>query len=473
VTPAKDPLRFFRLEAREISEDLGRTVLALEKSPGSGQVARLLRLAHTLKGASAVVKQRAIAEQAHVLEDLLVGFRGREDTVTRDDIERILKLTDAIAGSVAILNATPEPGRQQSTIVEETVAAGSAIGADVDALLEMLSEAGVLMRSARQAFGLAEQARYLSAQLGEAIADTRAQTSGNGLKAQSLSEELRNTLNRLDQKLKSSLDMAEREMAQAHSAAERLRLLPCSAVLSSVERAVRDTAASLGKEVAFVSTGGDARLDAGVLGLVQRALLQLVRNAVAHGIESADDRSRAGKPRQGRVEISIARRGNRVAFVCRDDGRGIDMEAVRRAAQQAGKLASDAPAGGQDELVNLLFKGGVSTAGAVTELSGRGVGLDIAREVSVRLGGEISARTAQGQGTEIELLVPASLSAMDALLVETDGTVCAIPLDAVRGSLKLLAGDVVRTPHGDSIALGSGNSALMPARFKPATSAAA
>jgi two-component system chemotaxis sensor kinase CheA len=449
VIAAKDPLRFFRIEAREISDDLGRTVLALEKSPVSGQVARLLRLAHTLKGASAVVKQRDIAEQAHALEDVLVGFRNRENAVTRDDIERILKHIDAIAGSVTALSSSPaDAGRVAAP--EEQVAGVSTASSDVDALLEMLSEANVMMRAARQTVGLAEQARQVSARLIEAASGS---ASEHGGKTQALSEELRDTLNRLDQQLKSSLDMAEREITQAHTAAERLRLLPCSAVLSPVERAVRDTAASLGKEAVFAAVGGEARLEANVLSLIQRALLQLARNAVAHGIEPPEERLRMGKPRQGRVQIEITRRGNRVAFVCRDDGRGIDMAAVRRAAQHSGKLAADTEIGGHDELVRLLFKGGLSTAGSVTELSGRGVGLDIAREVTVRLGGEISAHTTQGQGTEIELLVPTSLSAVDVLLVETGGIVCAVPLDAVRGSLQLRAGDVTRTPEGDSIAV--------------------
>ena len=458
MTTAKDPLRFFRVEAREISDDLGRTVLALEKSPASGQIARLLRLAHTLKGASAVVKQRDIAEQAHALEDVLVGFRNREDAVTRDDIERILAHIDAIAGSVTALSGAPaEAGR--SAAPEEHAAGVSTATSDVDALLEMLSEANMMMRAARQTVGLAEQARQVSARLIEAASGS---ALDRGVKTQSLSEDLRDTLVRLDQQLKSSLDMAERELTQAHAAAERLRLLPCNAVLSAVERAVRDTAASLGKEAAFAVIGGETRLEANVLSLIQRALLQLARNAVAHGIEAPEERLRAGKPRQGRVQIEITRRGNRVAFVCRDDGRGIDMDAVRRAAQHNGKLAADTAPDGHDELVRLLFKGGLSTAGSVTELSGRGVGLDIAREVAVRLGGDISARTTPGQGTEIELLVPASLSAMDALLVETGGIVCAVPLDAVRGGLQLRSGDITRTPEGDTIAISGDDAPFVP-----------
>lgn len=448
MTQAKDPLRFFRLESREISEELGRAVLALEKSPDAAQVARLLRLAHTLKGASAVVKQRGIAEQAHALEDVLVPFRGRESAICRDDIERILSHTDAIAAQVAALGeAAPAPGR--STAAADEAGAMNAANREVDELLEMLSEAGVLTRAARGHSALVDQARQLSARLTEALAETR----GMG-KAQVLAGDLQSNLSRLEQSLRSGLDMAEREITQAHAAAERLRLSSCSAVLASVERAIRDTAAPLGKEVVFGSRGGETRLDAGVLALIQRALLQLARNAVAHGIETVEQRLAAGKPRHGQIEILVARRGNRVVFTCRDDGRGIDMEAVRHAAQLAGKLAPGAPAGGQGELLRLLFGGGVSTSGAVTELSGRGVGLDIVRETAARLGGEVSANTVASHGTEIELSVPASLSAMDALLVEACGAVCAVPLEAVRAGLQLSAGDVVHTPDGDCVAQG-------------------
>jgi two-component system chemotaxis sensor kinase CheA len=410
VTAAKDPLRFFRLEGREISEELGRTVLALEKSPAPGQVARLLRLAHTLKGAASVVRQRAIAAETHALEDVLVPLREREAEVTAADIARVLAHTDAIARHVAALGDGAGPQAQTPQ--------DFAVTADESAeLLDMLAETGLLIRGARHTLTLPENAGPVGSRLGSQLAER--------------------------------LERAERELREAHEAAERLRLSPCSAVLAPVERAMRDSAAALGKDVAVAMRGGEARLDAKVLAEAQRALLQLARNAVAHGIETPAERRLAGKPAQGRVEIVIARRGSLVSFTCRDDGRGIDLEAVRRAAREAGR-----PDAETKDLVGLLFRGGVSTSDAVTDLSGRGVGLDIVRDTAQRLGGEVGARTRPGRGTEITLIVPASLAALDVLLVEAGGAVCAVPLEAVQGSRHLAPGEVLRTPEGERVALG-------------------
>jgi two-component system chemotaxis sensor kinase CheA len=275
----------------------------------------------------------------------------------------------------------------------------------------MLVETGVLIRGARQTLALPENAGRLGLRLAE------------------------------------RLERAERELTAAHEAAERLRLSPCSAVLAPVERAVRDSAAALGKDIAVAMRGGEARLDAKVLAEAQRALLQLARNAVAHGIETPAERRRAGKPAQGRVEIIIARRGGRISFTCRDDGRGIDLEKIRRAAREAGRAETQ-------DLVGLLFAGGVSTSEAVTELSGRGVGLDIVRDTAQRLGGNVSAHTMPGQGTEITLIVPASLAALDVLLVEAGGAVCAVPLEAVHSSRHLAPGEVLCTPDGERVTLG-------------------
>lgn len=459
MTEAKDPLRYFRVEAREISLELGRALLQLEKAPTLGLVARLLRLAHTLKGASAVVKQREIAERTHALEDALAPFRDREDAITPGEFEQILAHVDAIAAHVSALEtptATAEE-RSQSIVLDEAPAVLRADSAEMDALLETISEAGVQIRAMRHTVGVAEQARRLADRLADRMATPSARQAPQAFgplasRVQSLPDELRDVVVRLEQVLRGGLDLAERELQQARTAAERLRLLPCSAMLSSLERATRDIAASLRKQVAFEVKGADARLDADVLGLVQRALLQMVRNAVVHGIETSEERASAGKPGMGRVTIEIARRGHRVAFICRDDGRGVDLKAVRRAARERGMPSAEIQKLGPDELLRLLLKGGLTTSGEVTELSGRGVGLDIVREVALRLGGDVRAYTNPGQGTDVELLVPASLSSLDALLVDIEGAVSAIPLDAVRGTMRLLPDDVTRTPEGDTIA---------------------
>ena len=234
-------------------------------------------------------------------------------------------------------------------------------------------------------------------------------------------------------------------------AAERLRLLPATLMASVLERTARDTAQAVGARVAFELIGGDVRLDADVLALIQPALVQAVRNAVAHGIEREAERMAAGKPGTGTVTIEVSRRGNRVAFICRDDGRGVDVEAVRRAAQRSGIAAAEAQRLPADELLRLVLRGGITTTGTVTEVSGRGIGLDVVREAAHRLGGEVAVRTEPNKGTAFELIVPVSMASLEALVVEAGPQTAAIPLDAVRQAVRIAPGGLAQTPTGSSI----------------------
>eukprot|EP01037_Dinobryon_pediforme_P029440 gene29440-33083_t len=193
------------------------------------------------------------------------------------------------------------------------------------------------------------------------------------------------------------------------------------------------------------------RIDGEVLDMVQSALIQLVRNAVAHGIETEEQRKTAGKPPAGRITLEIVRHGYRAWFRCHDDGAGIDLDAVRRVLQKKGTVADDTQGLDASALLALLFKGGISTSNRVTELAGRGVGLDVVRDVMQRLNGEAIAHTEHGSGTSIELRVPLSLAALDVLMLETEGELVALPLDAVRRTLRVVPEDISRTPHGDAI----------------------
>jgi two-component system chemotaxis sensor kinase CheA len=190
-----------------------------------------------------------------------------------------------------------------------------------------------------------------------------------------------------------------------------------------------------------------------VLLTVRDAILQLVRNAVAHGLESPQVRAAQGKPPCGCVQLGIERRGNRVAFICRDDGSGIDVRAVRRAAEKKGLVPpGSAESLGLRDAIDLLLRGGVTTAAEPTGISGRGIGLDVVRELTARLKGEISVETATGQGTTVEICVPVSLTSVPALLVESDGMRASIPLDCVCETLRFDATEIVCSPAGEFIA---------------------
>ncbi|KQW02892.1 response regulator [Rhizobacter sp. Root1221] len=456
---AKDAYKYFRVEARELLEQLGQAVLGLEKQGSATQtiVPRLLRLAHTLKGAARVVKQPEIADWAHAVEDTLAPWREATVNVPRECVDRLLNLLDRMSAQVATLLPVSEAasaGPAQS-MPGEAVRTLRTDVAEMDALLDGIAQTHAqiasLRRSGERVAGAGVLARRLLGQLAPQRSLDNARPGSTAHKSQVLAAELQALVGGLGQGLVSSIDQVDRELRQLRDAAEQLRLIPAGALFATLERSARDAAQTLGKRVRFEGRGGEVRLDAQVIGAVQGALLQAVRNAVAHGIEAPGVRQAAGKASEGRITLAVTRRGRHVAFSCGDDGAGVDLDAVRRSAQRKGLLAAATDSLGVDALLQLLLRGGLSTAGTVTEVAGRGIGLDVVRETAESLGGEVSVRTAAGHGTTLELKVPLSLAAIEALVVEVAGTAVAIPLDAVQRTLRLAPQDIARSAQGDTM----------------------
>jgi two-component system chemotaxis sensor kinase CheA len=448
---ARDPYKYFRVEAVELAEQLGQGVLDLEKRAEPELVARLLRWAHTLKGAARVVKQLEIAEQAHALEDVLAPHRDSAGTVPRERIDALLAIVDRIVEGIALLSPAPAAATPEARPVpDDALRTVRAEVAEVDALLEGVREAHAHLGVVRRNHGSLERARRLTDLLAGQLAARRGRDATLA-EAHSLAEELQDLLARVERGVSSGAEQIDRELRQIRNATERLRLVAAGTLFTSLERAIRDVAQAQGKRVIFEGIGGDIRVDARVLETVQGALVQIVRNAVAHGIEAPDDRASRGKAPEGRVTLHVSRRGRRAVFACTDDGRGIDVEDVRRVARRKGIL----PAGNHEldvqELLRLLLRGGISTSRTVTEHSGRGVGLDVLREAAERVGGDVSVRTEKGVGTTIELLAPASIASVEALVVEGSGVIAAVPLNAVRWILRVGQGDVARTATGQSV----------------------
>jgi two-component system chemotaxis sensor kinase CheA len=453
---AADPYKYFRIEARELVDDLGRGVLDLEKGAATPElVARLLRLAHTLKGAARVVKQPAIADLAHAIEDRLAPLRAPDAHGQRVEIEPLLVAIDGISELLRALQAAPiaaEPAEAQPPAAAVATSGDELRGRfdveEVDTLLEGLAEASVAFASLRHGIGDAERADHLAELLLQQVGLRSAARDNQGARAAGLATELRAVVGALHRELRRETERLGRELAQVRESAERLRLIPTSAVFSGLERIARDAANATGRNLRLETSGGDVRIDAHVLAAVQPALVQLVRNAVAHGIEPSDARRAAGKPETGIVRIEVTRRQSRIRFACVDDGRGLDLAAIEQLARARGVVSDTAtPA----VLIDALLRGGLSTASAVTDLAGRGVGLDVVREAAQRLEGTVRATTVAGASTVFELEVPVSMSSIEALVVEVAGIAAAIPLDAVRSTLRCATRDVLRSATGDSI----------------------
>src|SRR5579859_133114 len=453
--PPRDPYKYFRIEARDLLDQFAQGVLDLEKTGGRAQVARLLRSAHTLKGAARVVKENIIADCAHAIEEVLVAWRDNDQPLTRAEIDRILAELDraearlkdlALPAEETAPAATAAPAARAATpapvpVPDEPVLSVRTELTEVDTLLDGLAETHTLLAGLRGAADDLEQGRHI-ADLLLAQLSPRPGMALSGAQKQlfSLAEELRRKLSGADRVLDQTLGQMDREIGQLRDKTEQMRLVAASSLFTGLERTVRDGARALGRLAEFTGEGGEVRLDAPVVEAVQHALMQMVRNAVAHGIETPEARRAQGKPEEGRVRLRVARRGRRILFECSDDGRGLDFDGIRRAANQ--------PQASDEEAARLLLRGGISTSDRVTQAAGRGVGMDVVRDVAQRLGGALDIRSEPGHGTVFELTVPSSLSAVDMLLVETSGVVAGLPLDSVRRCLRLTPEDFADTGRG-------------------------
>lgn len=464
-----DPLKYFRIEAHEILEQLQRGLLELERAVGSAEnVPRLLRLAHTLKGAARVVRQSDIAKLSHQLEDVLVPLREAQREASAEESQRLLGLLDAIAQQISGLAPAPppEPAAMDARAAsqppaqppapapgEEAMRIGAIPLSDIDVLMDGVVELGFQLGGARRSLPSIERSRSLAEQISQRLDPRRykdASLEGVAM-LRSLASELELSLSTLGREMSTNLEQATRELGQVRDGVDRLRLVAAASMFGSLERATRDAAMSLGKQAVFEAKGGEVRLEAEVLTAVQRALVQAVRNAIAHGIEAGPERKASGKPAEGRLTLEVARRGQRICFVCHDDGRGVNLSQVRREAERLGRLRPGGTEPTEDELISLLLLGGISTSAALTEVSGRGVGLDLIREALAGVGGSVALKTRPGLGTSIELQVPASLSALDALIVEVGGQLYALPLAAVVQATRVAPADLNRTSEALSM----------------------
>ncbi len=497
-----DQYRYFRIEARELTDALSSGLAQLARGGATAsQVALLLRHAHTLKGAARVVSASTIADLAHAFEELLDPYRHSSEPVTADVLPMLQVVLDGIGAQVAALDAPPGPAREpvpgfepvpglepvparepaptpvpgfepaaapgsaQPRAAVATAQTGMHLPGDIpDEPLDTtarvwLSEIDDVISGVGQALAQVQTLFACCLQLADLrarIAEPPSPQPGGLLQKKAQLERAAENVQRV---LSASAERMDRELRQVHDSAERLRLVPVESIALDLEVAARDVATAQGKRVRVDLSGGRIRLDAPVLAASLAALRQIVRNAVAHGIEDPAQRVAAGKPAEGLVRLAVAQSGNQVVFRCTDDGRGIDLAAVRQQLQQHG--SGDVATASDEHVLELLMRGGVSTAPVLSEVSGRGIGLDVVRDAAHRLGGSLRVSTRHGSGTTVELTASGSLSAQQVLLVDSADRV-ALPLSAVRTTTRVPASSISRGPTGESLVHDGQSLAFMP-----------
>ncbi|HCE5979110.1 TPA: Hpt domain-containing protein [Pseudomonas aeruginosa] len=216
----------------------------------------------------------------------------------------------------------------------------------------------------------------------------------------------------------------------------RTRMVPFDRLVPRLRRIVRQVAGELGKQVEFVVGNADGEMDRTVLERIVAPLEHMLRNAVDHGIESGETRRAAGKPEHGTIRLNIGREGGDILLTLSDDGAGIRLDAVRRKAIERGLMSSDSDLS-DHEVLQFVLESGFSTAEKVTQISGRGVGLDVANSEVKQLGGSVSIQTEPGQGTRFNVRLPFTVSVNRALMVLSGEDLYAVPLNTIEGIVRV------------------------------------
>jgi two-component system chemotaxis sensor kinase CheA len=400
-------LQIFAEETNERLDRIVATLLAVEAGTAAADaVASLFRDAHSIKGNAGMVGFDEAQRIAHAMEDVLESAR-TSGSLEPELISPLLEATDAIRRVVS--GETGVAGKPVAALAPAAddllghAAASPPVGGN-GAPSSPAAPAGDGPRSIRVPAGKVD--RLLDA-VGEALLHRRRL---DHLIARDASE--------VDERVDDELRHGDRLLGDMQHAAVELRTLPLSSITGTFPRAVRDVAAAEGKEVALRMTGTDTQLDRVILDGVSETIVHCLRNSVSHGIETIEQRAAAGKPPAGTVELRAEPRGGLVAVTIADDGRGVSPELLRRARERG-------------SLTDVLAEPGFSTAGSVSELSGRGVGLDAVKRHVESLGGTLEIRSKPGHGTEVILLLPMTLAMLHLLLVERGGQVLGLPMSSV------------------------------------------
>jgi two-component system chemotaxis sensor kinase CheA len=264
--------------------------------------------------------------------------------------------------------------------------------------------------------------------------------------------------NGIAEELQGVTERVSRIVSQLQEALTRTRMVPLNVVFARFPRLVRELARSMNKRVQLKIEGEDTEIDRALVEKLNECLVHLIRNAIDHGIEPPDERTAAGKPPEGLIEISASQSEGSVIVVVRDDGRGIDPNKIRRKAIERGLLTEEqASSLSDDDAIQFIFRSGFSTKEEVSEVSGRGVGMDAVKAAMEQIGGTIDLHSQIGAGTTVTLRLPLTLAIIPALLVRVGGRLFALPMHSVTEVLDLQRSDIQEIGTGEKVLVLRGN----------------
>ncbi len=436
-----DLLAEFLAETREMMEAIGSELVAWEADPADrARLDAIFRFVHTVKGNCGFFDFPRLEALSHAAEDALSEVRAGQRPASARLVTAVLAIVDRIGAMVDAIEA----GEDMPAGNDDTLIAALANGEEHEAGDGLAFEPGDT-RSAPSAAGAQRTIRLPVALLDDVMASVsdlvlarnhlalRVRESGSDSPVHTPFERLNGILNEVRQ------------------AVTRLRMQRIDYLYAALPRLVRDLAAELGKQVMIDLEGGEVELDREMIEMIRDLLAHIIRNAIDHGIETPSTRLAAGKREIGTLLISARQSGNRIMLAVSDDGRGIDGDRLVEKAIASGVLtAAEGAALPTGERQSLIFEPGLSTADAVTAVSGRGVGMDAVRANIERVGGTIEVSSTPGEGTRIVLSLPLTLSIVPSLTVSAGGDLFALPQSYVEEIVHGRAGHIEVARAGEA-----------------------
>jgi len=389
-------ISLFKEEARDYIDRLNNLIIEMEGNPSNIQIiTEAFRIFHTLKGMAASLDFKKIENISHNLEELLSEVKELKKGVDKDIIDKIFKGMDEIGDLVVKIGIEEESSIKT---LQHTGIGG--IRVNVELLDILQNTVGELIVS--------------SSQLSNLLSDL-----GNV-------------------RFKSFLDLYKRNLKDLQDVVTEIRLVPLSLIFNKFPRYVRDLSENLDKKVSIEITGSDIEVDRSLLEGISEPLIHLIRNAISHGIEKPAERKRLKKPITGKVEVLTNRVKDEILIEVSDDGKGIDENEVINVALTKNLIREeDISSLSRKEILHFLLIPGFTTDKKANELSGRGIGLDVVKQIVRSVGGSLDIKTEKNKGTTISMRMPLSMAIIRVYLFESDRQLFALPMTFVEETLMI------------------------------------
>jgi two-component system chemotaxis sensor kinase CheA len=422
-----DLIKDFIAETREMLEALSGEIVAWEAAPGDrARLDEIFRFVHTVKGNSGFFDLPRIRALSHSAEDALSAVRCGARAADEPLVSAVLAVIDRLAELVEALETGEAVASEDDSALIEALSAEKTAPA-------VEAEAGPASPAVRTSSRTIRLPVELLDRMMSGVSDLV-------LARNELARRIRATG---DTDMMAAFDRVSATVADLRDSITRTRMQRIDNLFAPLPRMVRDVSTRTGKQVALEIDGGDVEIDREMLEMIRDPLTHIVRNAIDHGIETPAVRRRAGKRETGRLSVSARQAGNQILLEISDDGAGIDGDKLVDRAIAAGVVTAErADRLGESEKHALVFEPGLSTAAAVTDLSGRGVGMDVVRANVERIGGVVEIESRAGQGVTITLKAPLTLTIIPALTVAAGGQVYAIPRSAIEEIVRVKGGAV-------------------------------